>query len=51
MAKKVVASLQTGEGKTFTKCIKMIKSPKSGAYFFKEEIVHNDHVKDFFAKK
>lgn len=51
MAKKVVASLQTGEGKSFTKCIKMIKSQKSGAYIFKEEVVHNDHVKDFFAKK
>jgi hypothetical protein len=51
MAKKVVASLQKGEGKTFTKVIKMVKSPKTGAYTFREEIVHNDHVKDFFAKK
>ena len=51
MAKKVVASLQKGEGKTFTKVIKMVKSPKTGAYSYKEEIVHNDHVKDFFAKK
>ncbi|MCF6366164.1 MAG: DUF4295 domain-containing protein [Bacteroidales bacterium] len=51
MAKKVVASLQKGEGKTFSKVIKMVKSPKTGAYSFKEEIVHNDHVKDFFAKK
>ncbi len=50
MAKKVVASLQKGEGKTFTKVIKMVKSPKTGAYSFKEEMVHNDHVKDFFAK-
>ena len=51
MAKKVVATLQKGEGKTFTKVIKMVKSPKTGAYSYKEEIVHNDHVKDFFAKK
>jgi hypothetical protein len=51
MAKKVVATLQKGEGKTFTKVIKMVKSPKTGAYAYKEEIVHNDHVKDFFAKK
>lgn len=50
MAKKVVASLQTGEGRTFTKCIKMVKSQKSGAYVFEESVVHNDHVKDFFAK-
>ena len=51
MAKKVVATLQKGEGKTFTKVIKMVRSPKTGAYAFKEEIVHNEHVKDFFAKK
>jgi hypothetical protein len=51
MAKKVVAALKTGAGKSFTKCIKMTKSDKSGSYLFKEEIVHNDHIKDFFAKK
>ena len=51
MAKKVVATLQKGEGKTFTKCIKMVRSPKTGAYVYKEEIVHNEHIKDFFAKK
>jgi hypothetical protein len=51
MAKKVVAALKSGQGRTFTKCIKMVKSDKSGAYLFKEEIVHNDHIKDFFAKK
>jgi len=48
MAKKVVASLQSGEGRNFSKCIKMVRSPKSGAYAFEEEMVHNDHVKDFF---
>lgn len=51
MAKKVVATLQTGVGRNFTKCIKLVKSPKSGAYTFREEIVHNDHIKDFFAQK
>ncbi len=50
MAKKVVATLKTGKGKAFTKCIKMVKSEKSGAYTFKEEIVNNDHIKDFFSK-
>ncbi len=50
MAKKVVATLKTGAGKSFTKCIKMTKSDKSGAYLFKEDIVHNDNVKDFFSK-
>ena len=51
MAKKVVATLKSGKGKDFTKVIKMIKSPKSGYYTFKEEIVHNDHIKDFLSQK
>ena len=50
MAKKVVATLKTGSGKLFTKCIKMTRSDKTGASQFKEEIVHNDHIKDFFNK-
>jgi hypothetical protein len=51
MAKKTVATLKQGQGKDFTKVIKMVKSEKSGAYMFKEEIVHKDHVADFFKKK
>jgi hypothetical protein len=51
MAKKVIATLKTGKGRSFSKCIKMVKSPKSGAYIFKEEMVHNDHLKDFFTDK
>jgi hypothetical protein len=51
MAKKVVATLKTGKGKSFTRCIKMVKSEKTGAYAFREEMVHNDHIKDFFNKK
>lgn len=50
MAKKSIATLQKGEGKNFTKVIKMIKSEKTGAYSFKEEIVTNDNVKAFFDK-
>lgn len=50
MAKKTVASLQKGEGKAFTKVIKMVKSDKSGSYSFKEEIIPNDLVKDYFNK-
>ena len=46
MAKKTVASLQKGEGRTYSKVIKMVKSPKTGAYIFKEEIMPNDAVKD-----
>ncbi|MEE0973821.1 MAG: DUF4295 domain-containing protein [Paludibacteraceae bacterium] len=50
MAKKTVATIQRGEGRSFAKVIKMVKSPKTGAYMFQEEIVHNDNVKDFLAK-
>jgi len=50
MAKKAVASLQTGSGREFTKVIKMVKSPKTGAYSFKEEMIHNDKVKDHISK-
>ena len=47
---KVVATLQKGGGKEHTKVIKMIKSEKTGSYTFKEEIVHNDKVKEWFDK-
>jgi hypothetical protein len=47
MAKKVVATLKRGEGKAFTKVIKAVKSPKTGAYTFREEIVPNDQVQDW----
>jgi hypothetical protein len=50
MAKKVVATLQSGVGKNFTKCIRMVRSEKTGSYFFEEEVVHNDHINDFFAR-
>jgi hypothetical protein len=51
MAKKVVATFKSGKGNNFTKVIKMIKSPKTGAYSFKQEIVHNDHIKEFLDSK
>ena len=50
MAKTVVASLQKGEGRGWSKVIKMVKSPKTGAYVFQEEMVLNEKVKDYFAK-
>ncbi len=49
MAKKVVASLQKKDGKNFSKVIKAVKSAKTGAYTFKEEIVPVDKVKEFLA--
>jgi hypothetical protein len=51
MAKKVIATLKTTTGKDFAKVIRMVKSPKTGAYTFKEDIVPNDMVKEFLSKK
>ena len=51
MAKKAVATLQTGkEGRSYTKVIKMVKSPKTGAYVFDEQMVPNAKVEEFFKK-
>lgn len=50
MAKKVVASLQSSN-KDFAKVIRMSKSPKTGAYTFKESIVPSDKVKEFLSEK
>jgi hypothetical protein len=49
MAKKTVATLQ-GSGKGHSKVIKMVRSPKTGAYIFKEEIIVTDDVKEYFKK-
>ena len=49
MAKKVVATLKKeGAGKEWARVIRAIKSPKSGAYSFKEEMVPAELVKDYF---
>ncbi|MBD1398935.1 DUF4295 domain-containing protein [Pontibacter sp. JH31] len=50
MAKKVVATLKTSTGKDWAKVIKAVKSPKTGAYSFKEEMVPVDKVQDYLAK-
>ena len=50
MAKKTVATLQKGAGKGYAKVIRMVKSEKSGAYSFKEEVIPNDDVKGYFKK-
>ena len=51
MAKKVVATLKKEGGVSFTRVIKMERSPKTGAYTFKDEIVETGNIKDFLAKK
>lgn len=50
MAKKVVATLKTNDGRGFSKIIKMVKSPKTGAYTFKEQMVTTDQAKDALKK-
>lgn len=45
MAKKTVATLQT-QGHAFSKVIKMVRSPKTGAYVFEERMVPNDKVQE-----
>lgn len=50
MAKKSVASLRTSS-KKLVKAIKMVKSPKTGAYTFVESVMAPDFTDDFFKEK
>ena len=52
MAHTAVATFAAGKGgKKMVRCIRMAKSPKTGAYVFDELLVEESQVKDFFAKK
>ena len=51
MAKKVVATLKKQGGVKYAKVIKAVKSPKTGAYTFKEEMVTEDMVKTVLTDK
>lgn len=57
MAKAAKTAIKTkdqkaaAEAKNWSKVIKAVRSPKSGAYSFKEAIVHKDKVKEFLAQK
>ncbi len=51
MAKKVVATLKTSTGKNFAKVIRMVRSPKTNAFMFSEEIVPSDNVQEVLKKK
>ena len=46
MAKKVVATLKSGDSAQFTKVVRMVKSEKSGAYTFEEKVVNKEQVKN-----
>jgi hypothetical protein len=57
MAKSAKTAIKTkdqkaaAEAKNWTKVIKSVRNPKTGAYTFKEQIVHKDKVRDFLAGK
>lgn len=40
-----------GSGRDFVKVVKSIKNPVTGKYSYKEQIIHKDKVKEFFANK
>lgn len=50
MAKKSVATLKSATGREWAKVIKAVKSPKTGAYSFKEEMMPVSKVQDAFKK-
>ncbi len=52
MAKKAVATFAAKAGaKSMVKCIRMDKSPKTGAYIFTEQLVEAEKTKEFFDSK
>ncbi|GMQ30432.1 DUF4295 domain-containing protein [Algoriphagus confluentis] len=50
MAKKVVATLKKEGGVSYARVIRAIKSDKTGAYTFKEEMVPSTLVQDTLKK-
>ncbi len=57
MAKAAKTAIKTkdakaaAEAKNYTKVIKAVRSPKSGAYTFKESIIHKDKIREYLAAK
>ncbi len=55
MAKAAKTAIKTkdqkaaSEAKNWTKVIRAIRSPKTGAYTFKEQIIHKDKIKEHLA--
>jgi len=52
MAKKSIAKFSADKtsSKRSVKCIRMVRSDRSGSYAFQEEMIPTDSVKDFFSK-
>ena len=57
MAKAAKTAIKTkdqktaAEAKNWTKVIRAVRNPKTGAYTFKEVIVHKEKVKAYLAQK
>ena len=57
MAKAAKTAIKTkdakaaSEAKNWTKVIRAVRSPKTGAYTFKEAIVHKEKIKQYLAQK
>jgi len=51
MAKKVVATLKKQDTRGYSKVIRTVRSPKTGAYTFKEEIIPTDTIQDYLSSK
>jgi len=57
MAKQAKTAIKTkdakaaAEAKNWTKVIRAVRSSKTGAYTFKEAIVHKDKIKQYLAQK
>ena len=48
---KVKDAKAAAESKVWTKVIRAVRSPKSGAYTFKESIIHKDKVQEYMNQK
>jgi hypothetical protein len=44
---KIKDAKAAADAKNWTKVIRSMRSPKTGAYTFKEQIVHKDKVNEF----
>ena len=50
MAKKAISKLKLEKVKNFSKVIRMVRSPKTNAYVFKEDISPADSVQEYLKK-
>jgi hypothetical protein len=48
---KVKDLKSAADAKNWTKVIKTLRNHKTGAYTFKESIIHKDNVKEFLSAK